>query len=42
MISIFPIQSRYLDWSWERLLAILVFAVPIWLLVHVSSMPLRK
>jgi hypothetical protein len=42
MISIFPIQSRYLDWSWERLLAILVFAVPIWLLVHVGFKPLRK
>jgi hypothetical protein len=24
------------------LLAILVFAIPVWLLVHVSSMPLRK
>jgi hypothetical protein len=42
MISIFPIQSQYLDWSWQRLLAILVFAIPVWLLVHVSSMPLRK
>jgi len=42
MITIFPIQSQYLDWSWERLLAILLFAVPVWLLVHVSSMPLRK
>lgn len=42
MIAIFPIQSRYLDWSWERLVAVLVFAVPVWLLVHVGLMPLRK
>ena len=42
MIAIFPIQSRYLDWSWERLVAILVFAVPIWLLAHFGLMPLRK
>ena len=42
MIAIFPIQSRYLDWSWERLVAILVFAIPIWLLAHFGLMPLRK
>ena len=42
MIAIFPIQSRYLDWSWERLLAILIFAIPVWLIVHVGLMPLRK
>ena len=42
MITIFPIQSRYLDWSWERLLAILLFATPIWLLVHLALMPARK
>jgi hypothetical protein len=42
MIAIFPIQSRYLEWSWERLLAILVFALPIWLLFHFGLAPLRK
>lgn len=42
MIAIFPIQSRYLDWSWDRLIAILAFAVPVWLLVHVGLKPLRK
>lgn len=42
MIAIYPIQSRYLDWSWERFLAIVLFAVPIWLLVHVGLKPLRK
>ena len=42
MIAIFPIQSRYLDWSWERLSAVLVFALPVWLLLHFALMPLRK
>jgi len=42
MIAIFPIQSRFLDWSWERLLAIGVFAVPVWFLMHFGLAPLRK
>ena len=42
MIAIFPIQSRVLDWSWERLATILLFAVPIWMLAHFGLMPLRK
>jgi hypothetical protein len=42
MIAIFPIQSRYLDWSWDRLLTILIFAVPIWGVLHLGLMPVRK
>jgi hypothetical protein len=42
MIAIFPLQSRYLDWSWERVFVILLFAIPTWLLVHFGLMPLRK
>lgn len=42
MIAIFPIQSRYLDWSWDRVIVILLFAVPIWLVAHFALMPLRK
>jgi hypothetical protein len=42
MIAIFPIQSRYLDWSWERLLVIGLFAIPVWLLVHVGLIPFRR
>jgi hypothetical protein len=42
MIAIFPIQSRALDWSWDRVAAIAVFAVPIWLVLHFALMPLRK
>ena len=42
MITIFPIQSHYLAWSWERLAAIVIFAVPVWLLLHFGLMPLRK
>lgn len=42
MIAIFPIQSGYLDWSWERLTAIVIFAVPLWFALHFGLMPLRK
>jgi hypothetical protein len=42
MITMFPMQAHYLGWTWERLLAILVFAAPVWLIVHVGLMPVRK
>ena len=42
MIAIFPIQSHYLPWTWERLAAIALFAVPIWLLLHFGLMPFRN
>jgi len=42
MISIFPIQAHYLAWTWERLVAIILFAVPIWLLLHFGLMPVRN
>ena len=42
MITIFPIQAHYLLWTWERLGAIALFAVPIWLVLHFGLMPLRK
>ena len=42
MIAMFPMQAHYLAWTIERLAAILVFAAPVWLLVHVGLMPLRK
>ena len=42
MITIFPIQARYLHWSWDRLIAIGLFAVPIWLVLHFGLMPVRK
>ena len=42
MIAIFPIQSGYLEWSWLRVCAIALFAVPIWLVLHFALMPLRK
>jgi len=41
MIAIFPIQARYLEWTWDRLLAIVLFAVPIWLGLHFGLMPIR-
>ena len=42
MITIFPIQAHYLEWTWERLFVIAVFAVPIWLLLHFGLMPVRN
>lgn len=42
MIAIFPIQSGYLAWKWDYVLAIAIFAVPLWLLLHFALMPLRK
>jgi hypothetical protein len=41
MITIFPIQTHHLAWTWERLSAIALFAVPIWLLLHFGLMPFR-
>jgi hypothetical protein len=42
MITIFPIQAHYLAWTWERLAAIALFAVPVWLLLHLGLMPIRN
>ena len=42
MITIFPIQAHYLAWTWERLAAIVIFAVPVWLVLHFGLMPLRN
>ena len=42
MIAIYPIQSHWLDWTWLRLEAIAVFAVPVWLVMYLGLMPFRK
>jgi hypothetical protein len=42
MIAIYPIQAHALVWSWDRLIAIILFAVPIWLALHFGLQPLRK
>jgi len=42
MITIYPMQTHFLAWTWERLAAIAVFAVPIWLLLHFGLMPVRN
>ena len=42
MIAIFPIQSGHLSWTWERLGAVAVFALPVWVVLHVGLMPLRR
>jgi hypothetical protein len=42
MITIYPMQAHYLAWTWERLAAIAIFAVPVWLLLHFGLMPIRR
>ncbi len=46
MITIFaiqtPIQAYHLEWTWERLIAIALFAVPVWLALHFGLMPIRN
>jgi len=45
MIAIFPMQSPIkayqLPWTWDRLITIALFAVPIWLVLHYGLMPIR-
>jgi hypothetical protein len=42
MIMIFPMQAHALGWTWDRLAAIALFAVPIWLLLNFGLKPFRK
>jgi hypothetical protein len=41
MITIYPIQAHALAWTWDRLAAIAIFAVPVWLILHFGLMPFR-
>ena len=41
MITIYPIQAHALQWTWNRLAAIAIFAVPVWLVLHFGLMPFR-
>jgi len=41
MITIYPIQAHALEWTWKRLAAIAMFAVPVWLVLHIGLMPFR-
>jgi hypothetical protein len=42
MITIFPIQARALAWKWDYVFAIALFAVPVWLVLHLGLMPIRR
>ncbi len=42
MITIYPMQTHHLPWTWYRLGAIVLFAIPVWLLLHFGLMPLRR
>ena len=41
VITIYPIQGHALEWTWKRLAAIAIFAVPVWLVLHFGLMPFR-
>lgn len=34
-ISLFPVQANYLAWSWDRLIAVAIFAIPTWVALGV-------
>ena len=42
MITIFPMQSYWLPWRWAQLVAVVIFAPPIWLALHFGLMPFRS
>jgi hypothetical protein len=42
MVAMFPMQAHYLKWRWDHLVTILLFAIPVWLVVHLGTMPLRR
>ena len=42
MITIYPMQAQVLDWSWERLIALTLFAFPLWLMLQFIFEPLRN
>jgi hypothetical protein len=42
LIAIFPMQSAFLPWTWPRLVAVLVFAIPVWLILHLCLVPIRR
>jgi hypothetical protein len=42
MISIFPMQAHALPWTWTRLLAVAIFALPVWIALYLGLMPFRS
>jgi len=42
MITIYPMQAQVLDWTWERLIALTLFAFPIWLILQLIFEPFRS
>jgi hypothetical protein len=42
MITIYPMQAQVLDWTWERLIALTLFAFPIWLVLQLIFDPFRN
>ena len=42
MIAIFPIQARVLEWTWDRAIAMVLFTVPVWLVLHFGLEPIRN
>lgn len=42
-ICIYPMQAHPgLLWNWDRVIAIILFAFPIWIILHFGLMPVRK
>ncbi len=41
-IMLYPLQAQCLTWTWDRVIAIASFALPVWLVLHFGLMPLRE
>ena len=41
MITIYPMQAQVLDWTWERLIVLTLFAFPTWLVLQLIFEPFR-
>ena len=42
MITIFPIQTHYLPWTWDRVVSIVIFAVPVWVVAGACEVVLDE
>src|SRR6267142_3505886 len=39
MITIYPMQAHYLPWTWDAVIAISFFALPVWVVLYFGLMP---
>ncbi len=42
LIMLYPMQTGMIAWNWPSLIAVLLFALPCWLLLYLSGLSLRR